>query len=79
MIEFTTSDGLVFFRQTHVRIVLEMSKLNWYRDQPKRGYMEDVLDRVQQITGVAFTGKLTSYRFLRFLHEQQLGKLRVIY
>lgn len=77
MIVFTSSDGPSFMANSYLGVVRKMAKLNWHRDEPKRTYMEDVLDRVEQITGVPFNGKLEAWRFLRYLHDQNMGKLRV--
>lgn len=78
MISFVTNDGLVFHRKTPQGIVRAMRKLNWHRDEPKRTYMLDVIDRVEQISGHPFTGKLTADRFLVYLHDLGYGILRTV-
>ena len=75
MIRFTTREGAVFRRRTYEGVVGAMKNANWSRDEQKGTYMEDVIDRVQQISGVPFKGKLTPYRFLRYLDHLKFGAL----
>jgi hypothetical protein len=78
MIMFTTSDGLIFEGKTFQAVVRKMARLNWSRPEPKRRYMEDVVVRVQDMTGLPFpTKKLGATTFLLYLEYAGLGALRV--
>lgn len=73
-----TQDGTTFSGQSPADVVRAMRDDNWQRSIPKGEYMDDVIDRVQQITGVDYvaihpiTRETRVASFLVFLHRAGL-------
>lgn len=70
-----TRDGATFSGDTPADVVREMRDTNWQRTIPKGEYMDDVIDRVQQMTGIdhitvhPITRETRVAAFLMFLHR----------
>lgn len=70
MLVFDTKDGDTFAAETHAEIVLQMRNTQWGIEQVKREYMVDVVERVEDMTGVLadpLTESFTAQEFLEYL------------
>ena len=75
------TDSTVFEGASAREIVKQMKNTQWYAPEGKRAYMAEVIDRVEQMTGMRFAGnpeRSKPSKFLEFLEAAELVTIRKI-